>query len=108
MKAILTIDMPNYCSQCELCVEDKYADYQCVALLESVNVYKKEKLKDCPLKPVQTGQWETNFTGNEWIMHCSKCNTEYYEEDLLMAGGGNYLPKYCPECGIQMDNWEIA
>lgn len=43
------------------------------------------------------GEWIILLDGNEWLVYCSKCKTQHYEEDLLM--GGSELPKFCPDCG---------
>lgn len=37
----------------------------------------------------KTGEWVSLFDGNEWFIHCSKCKTQHYEEDLLMGGSGH-------------------
>ena len=54
-----------------------------------------------PVTPTErTGEWISLFDGNEWFIHCSKCKTQHYEEDLLM--GGSELPNFCPNCGAKM------
>lgn len=45
--------------------------------------------------------WEGFFDGDEYRVYCSHCKDNWYEEDLWM--GGNEFPKYCPNCGAQMD-----
>ena len=51
-----------------------------------------------PVEPERPkGEWISLFDGNEWFIHCSKCKTQHYEEDLLM--GGSELPNFCPNCG---------
>lgn len=85
-KAILLVDMPESCEDCELCTEDNYADYHCVALLESVNIYKKEKLKDCPLKPLQqhklTDLEKTTDYSCGWEQGYNACIDELLGEEL--------------------------
>lgn len=50
-KAILIIDMPDYCAECEMCQADKSADYYCVLTGEDLNAFNKAyKSKRCRLK----------------------------------------------------------
>lgn len=49
-KAILVIDMPNYCSECILCRENDFCHEMCVAANE--RIFTSEKPDWCPLKPV--------------------------------------------------------
>lgn len=53
----IKMEMPTCCSQCDLCVEDKYADMTCVLLgtdWDENNYYKKQKDKNCPLVEIGT------------------------------------------------------
>ena len=48
----------------------------------------------------QTGEWIIyNYPADECV-YCSKCKTEYYENDLYM--GGSEFPNFCPNCGADM------
>ena len=47
------------------------------------------------------GHWIIyNYPGHECV-YCSNCKEEYYEDDLYM--GGSDFPKYCPNCGAEME-----
>ena len=48
----------------------------------------------------KTGHWIEHFNGNEHIVYCENCKTEYYEDDLCMGGTG--APNFCPICGAKM------
>ena len=57
-------------------------------------------------EPVKHGRWIVSlFPGSEHVS-CSECGAEYYEDDLLL--GGNEFPRYCPNCGAEMDLKEEA
>lgn len=49
-KAILVIDMPNYCSECILCRENYFCHEMCIAADE--RIFTSEKPDWCPLKSV--------------------------------------------------------
>lgn len=59
------------------------------------NKYKSER---------KTGRWIGWLEPGNENYHCSACGTAWYPEDLYL--GGNDYPKYCPECGAQMENWQ--
>jgi len=59
------------------------------------NKYKSER---------KTGRWIGYLEPGNENYHCSACGTAWYPEDLYL--GGNDYPKYCPECGAQMENWQ--
>ena len=52
----------------------------------------------------KTGRWIGWLEPGNETYHCSACGTALYPEDLYL--GGNDYPKYCPECGAQMENWQ--
>ena len=60
-----------------------------------------ERLKKLPSVTVrQSGEWIIyNYPAHECV-YCSKCKTEYYENDLYL--GGSEFPNFCPNCGCRM------
>lgn len=57
MIAIKGMEMPKSCSQCNLCVEDKYADMTCVLLCEEweeSDYNENHRDENCPLVEVVT------------------------------------------------------
>lgn len=65
-KAILVIDMPNYCSECILCRENDFCHEMCIAANERIFTSKKPDW--CPLKPVpekiDVPDWDNNIKAN--------------------------------------------
>ena len=61
-------------------------------------------INDAPtIEERKTGKWIGWLEPGNENYHCSACGTAWYPEDLYL--GGNDYPKYCPECGAQMENW---
>ena len=54
----------------------------------------------------KTGKWIEYLEPGCENCHCDVCGTQWYPEDLYL--GGNDFPKYCPECGAQMENWKTG
>ena len=68
-----------------------------------------DAVEDYPAADVverKTGKWmEYLYPGHEHV-YCSECKTQWFHDDLYL--GGNDFPKFCPECGVSMDNWETV
>ena len=52
----------------------------------------------------KTGMWIGYFEPGCENYHCSACGTAWDPSELYL--GGNDYPKFCPECGAQMENWK--
>ena len=53
----INIEMPKSCSDCDLCVEDKYADMTCVLLCEEweeTDYNENHRDENCPLVEIVT------------------------------------------------------
>ena len=89
MIAIKGMEIPKSCSQCKLCVEDKYADMTCVLLCdewEESDYNENHRDERCPLVEIVT---------------CKNC--KYWHDDGIMTTCdktiGNGFPKdyYCAD-----------
>lgn len=56
------------------------------------------KMPAADVEPVRHGHWVQRWTGNEYIVFCSKCRTEAPE---IVDYELEY--NYCPNCGAKMD-----
>ena len=67
--------------------------------LEKLSAYLWELPSVTPSR--RKGRWIIyNYPGHECV-YCSSCKEEYYEDDLYM--GGSDFPRYCPNCGAEME-----
>lgn len=70
----------------------------------------KEQIDNAPtIDSVKHGKWESNeYLYTTGQTRCSSCKTEFYVDDLLNVGEGaqEYLPNYCPHCGVSMERRE--
>ena len=119
-KSILTINTPETCDDCPLCIytaEEKRAigycntsddDYYCKALDRFIeyNVVSDDELAiaekptDCPLQELKTGKWVFDKGLKQFF--CSECNEPSLSEDDVYIYSMDF-PKFCNNCGTKME-----
>ena len=91
MIAIKGMEMPRSCSQCNLCVEDKYADMTCVLLCEEweeTDYNENHRDGKCPLVEIVTCK-DCKYRGTrEWtgLIWCKR-QGEYQSKDSFCGYG---------------------
>lgn len=107
MVAIKDMEMPSCCSQCDLCVEDEYADMTCVLLgsdWEETDYNENHRDENCPFVEIEehkVGKWIYDKTSQNW--RCSKCNET--PKTLGYVGTSAFMTehfKFCNHCGSEM------
>jgi DNA-directed RNA polymerase subunit RPC12/RpoP len=98
-KAILELEMPESCWQCEL----YSAAQNCCNVIVIVGHYaicpSKGRRSDCPLKLVERCEWIL-IDDDKGLWQCSKCGAEWVLESGTPAD--NEM-NYCPACGRRLE-----
>ena len=107
MVAIKDMEMPKSCSNCDFCVEDKYADMTCVLLgseWEETDYNDNHIDENCPLVEIEerkVGEWcKQNDDYFDWY-ECSECGYGS-EGEMQYSSEYDVRTKYCPNCGAEM------
>ena len=111
MVAIKDMEMPKSCSNCDFCVEDKYADMTCVLLgseWEETDYNDNHIDENCPLVEIEerkVGKWIYDKTSQNW--RYSECNET--PKTLGYVGTSAFMKEhfeFCNHCGAEMKGTE--
>lgn len=90
----VNMEMPKSCSQCPLCIEDKYADMTCVLLCEEweeSNYNENHRDENCPLAEIVTCKdckyYRVEDDDEYCTNHTIKDNKFWVREDYFCADG---------------------
>lgn len=80
-KAILVVDMPDYCSECILCRKDYFGHDICIAVVE--HIFAPARPEWCPLKPVPEPKliWHDDDR-DDWERGYNECLSEIVGDDV--------------------------